>query len=217
MDYSVLRQSDLFLGLDDKQINYALSFFNAKEAYFEKDAFLQHTGGNLKQFGLVLSGKVEVFMDDIDGNQMLLANVTAGETFGESLCYLQIAEIPVYIRAAEDCSLLWLDCRSIQQLCNNCNALDFVLTDRFISMLARRTLSMNDRIQILSKPTLRTKLLTFLSQCEHRYGSKTFSIPFDRSKLAVYLGANRSAMTRELAAMKKEGIIDFYRNTFRLL
>ena len=35
--------------------------------------------------------------------------------------------------------------------------------------------------------------------------------------MAAYLQANRSAMTRELAAMRQEGLIDFDGNTFVLL
>ncbi len=43
-----------------------------------------------------------------------------------------------------------------------------------------------------------------------------FNLPFDRSDMAVYLGVNRSALSRELSLMKKEGIIDFYKNSFSL-
>jgi len=84
-------------------------------------------------------------------------------------------------------------------------------------MLAERTLRMNDRVQILSRPLLRDKLTTFFAQCEHRYGSKTFRVPFDRAGMALYLGVNRSALSRELSDMQAEGLIDFYRNSFRIL
>ena len=91
------------------------------------------------------------------------------------------------------------------------------LTERFASVLALRALYQNDRIQILSKPKIRDRLVTFLSQCERRYGSRTFIIPFDRTSLAVYLGVNRAALSRELSKMKEEGILDFFRSSFRLL
>mgnify|MGYP002736651878 FL=1 len=82
-------------------------------------------------------------------------------------------------------------------------------------MLTLKTLSMNDRIQILSKPTIRQKLMTLFSQYAAREGHM-FNLPFDRSDMAVYLGVNRSALSRELSLMKKEGIIDFYKNSFSL-
>ena len=83
--------------------------------------------------------------------------------------------------------------------------------------LAARALSQNDRIQILSKTTIRERIITFLTQWEHKTKSCTFRIPFDRASLADYLGVNRAALSRELSNMKKEGILDFFRSSFRLL
>ena len=35
--------------------------------------------------------------------------------------------------------------------------------------------------------------------------------------MADYLGADRSALSAELSRMKKEGLIDYQKNSFRLL
>ena len=43
-------------------------------------------------------------------------------------------------------------------------------------------------------------------------GSLTFSIPFSRIQLADYLNCDRSALSRELSTMQKEGLIDTYRS-----
>lgn len=83
-------------------------------------------------------------------------------------------------------------------------------------MLSQKTLSMNDRIQVLSKPTLREKLMTLLTQYSTREG-KNFNLPFDRNTMAAYLGVNRSALSRELSKMREEGRIDFYKNSFSIL
>ena len=55
-----------------------------------------------------------------------------------------------------------------------------------------------------------------LSEAE-RAGSLTFSIPFSRIQLADYLNCDRSALSRELSTMQKEGLIDTYRSSFKLL
>ena len=83
-------------------------------------------------------------------------------------------------------------------------------------MLAERTLKMNDRIQILSKPTLRDKIVTFLSQASRRAGSGTVRIPLDREGLAAFLGCERSALSRELSRMQKDGLITYRKNLFIL-
>jgi CRP-like cAMP-binding protein len=83
-------------------------------------------------------------------------------------------------------------------------------------MLAGRTLAMNDRIQILSRPTLRGRLVTFFSQYVRRAG-KCFAIPFDRADMAAYLGTDRSALSRELSRMQREGLLRFRKNRFEIL
>ena len=62
----------------------------------------------------------------------------------------------------------------------------------------------------------REKLLSFLSSCAQDSGSAVFSIPFDRQQLADYLAVERSAMSAELSRMKKDGLLDYHKNHFRL-
>ena len=39
----------------------------------------------------------------------------------------------------------------------------------------------------------------------------------NRQELADYLGTERSALSREMARMKKEGLIDYCRNEIKIL
>ena len=59
-----------------------------------------------------------------------------------------------------------------------------MLANRFVAALASRTLSLNQRIQILSRRTLREKLITFLSQYATAQGD-TFTVPFDRASMPI--------------------------------
>ena len=83
-------------------------------------------------------------------------------------------------------------------------------------MLAERALSMNTRIQILSRLTIRDKLNALFTAFADRDG-RTVTLPFDRADMAAYLGADRSALSRELSRMKAEGLIDYHRNRITLL
>ncbi|MBQ9848176.1 MAG: Crp/Fnr family transcriptional regulator [Clostridia bacterium] len=212
----IILSCPLFSGMTEKELENALLLFSAASRAYRRGSILASAGEKLERFGLVLSGTVQVSLIDIDGNPIIMASVTAGDTFGESLCWLRTQEIPVTITAFTDASVLWLSPEELMPEKNgDCFACQ--MKYRFSSMLAQKTLAMNDRIQILSKPSIRQKLITFLSQCSVKYKGKTFSVPFDRETLALYLGVNRSALSRELSAMQKEGIIEFYKNTFKIL
>ena len=76
---------------------------------------------------------------------------------------------------------------------------------------------MIEKTEILCKKTLRSKILAYLEQEARNQGSRQFTIPFNRTDLANYLDADRSALTRELARMKEEGLVDYNKNTFAIL
>ncbi len=221
MDGEILEKSTLFQGLDQSRLARGLDFFEAEKRSYPRGSFLNQIFAPLPHFGLVLSGTVRVFRDDIKGYHMILANVSPGGTFGESLCFLG-READVYISAVTDVTLLWLKTQNLHNPQRLFEPDGIFFYDRFTAMLAERALGMNDRIQILSQITIREKLIAFFSQYSPRdYNSLKdpdyFEVPFDRSSMAHYLGTDRSALSRELGRMRSEGYIEYSRNRFKLL
>ena len=49
-----------------------------------------------------------------------------------------------------------------------------------------------------------------------RQGSRRFEIPYNRQQLADYLSLDRSALSRELGNMKRDGLLDYRKNYFVL-
>ena len=206
---SELIKNSLFSGLEEEELKKALTFFFAERASYKKGEVMHVIGSGMEHFGIVISGSVNVLTEDIDGNSVMMANVGPGETFGESMCYLKLKEAYAHIYAAENTELFWLKTDNV--------GTDSEFTGRFTAMLAKRTLIMNDRIQILSKLSIESKLLTYFGQCERRYGGSEFEIPMGREDLAVYLGTNRSALSRELSKMKSFGLIEISGRKIKIL
>ena len=210
-----IRTSALFHGMSDGELEKAFEILRAEFSSYDKGEYLHLPYTQMKMFGMVLSGVVQACMDDIEGSRMIMAEVVPGGTFGESLCFLAETESPVYVSASEPSEVLWF---SVGELFGEPrDAFAVRLEKQFTAMLASRTLSMNDRIQVLSKIRLRDKITTYFSQMSQQTRSLTFQIPMNRDDFATYMGTNRSALSRELARMKKEGLIDYYRNTIRIL
>ena len=76
---------------------------------------------------------------------------------------------------------------------------------------------MNNRIQVLSRLSLRGKLTAYFTELAAAQGSNEIRLPMNREDTAAYIGANRSALSRELAQMKAEGLIDYHKNQIRIL
>ena len=213
-----LRHSILFRGMRPEELAYALDFFRANRRMYEKGEIVNPLGEPLPFFGLVLSGCVQVQTDDIDGNPMIMATVTPGETFGESLHYLRRVS-SVYIVAMADTVILTMQAQEMypSAVQSGRNERDAALVHRFLLLLTNRTLEMNNRIQVLSKISMREKLIALFTMYANQQGSRTIRLPFDRNGLAVYLGVNRSALSRELSRMQREGLIRFDKNVFEIL
>ncbi|MBO7221481.1 MAG: winged helix-turn-helix domain-containing protein, partial [Clostridia bacterium] len=73
------------------------------------------------------------------------------------------------------------------------------------------------KIGHMSKRSTREKLISYLSEEAQRHNSSSFTIPFNRQQLADFLSVDRSAMSNELCRMRNEGLLEFNKNSFRLL
>lgn len=59
--------------------------------------------------------------------------------------------------------------------------------------------------------------MTYLRIMGRKSGSDTFSIHMDREQFAQYLCVNWSALSYELNQMKRDGLIEFKKDEFKLL
>lgn len=70
---------------------------------------------------------------------------------------------------------------------------------------------------MLTKRTIRDKLLGYFSILSTRNLSRTFELPFSLTDLADFLSVDRSAMMREIRNLKDEGFIKKSGNKLTLL
>ena len=68
-------------------------------------------------------------------------------------------------------------------------------------------IDLNERVEVLSKRSIREKLLSYLNIVSKKKGKKSFYLPLTYTELADYLSIDRSAMMREIKNLKDEGFI----------
>ena len=74
----------------------------------------------------------------------------------------------------------------------------------------QKTSTLSARVNILNQRTIREKLVNYFYQLSAVIGTNDFQLPYSMTTLADYLCVDRSAMTRELKHMKKDGLIEGY-------
>jgi len=213
-ELNALRANPLFAGLGEADLERLTDVMQARREVYEKGSTLHAAGTPMDRFGILLRGAVQVCVDEIVGNRMIMAEVAPGTSFGESLCFLRTRESPVYIFASEDSEVLWL---RTEALTGAEDPFGVELLRRFTAALAEKNLSMNSRIQVLSKLSLRGKLNAYFTELAAAQGSNVIRLPMNREDTAAYIGVNRSALSRELAKMKAEGLIDYRKHEIRIL
>jgi CRP-like cAMP-binding protein len=166
--------------------------------------------------GIVLSGSAFVLQEDYWGNRNILSNIGVGGIFGESFSCAEAAALPVSVIAKEDSVILLINVKKILTICSTACAFHTSLIMNLMRILANKNRYLTRKIEHITKKTTREKVLSFLSECAVQGGKNTFEIEFNRQELADYLSVERSALSAVLSKMKEEGIIDYYKNTFRL-
>ena len=118
--------------------------------------------------------------------------------------------------AAEDCAVLFLDFNILMEESMVNRSWQKKLLKNILHVSMQKNLSLSSRIFCTAPKTIRGRLLTYLSAQSMKAGSSTFDIPFNRQQLADYLNLDRSALSKELGKMRDEGLLEFYKNTFKL-
>ena len=166
---------------------------------------------------VVLEGTVQMIKEDIWGEKSIIANLGVGSVFAENFLGQLGDRSAVSYFVASDSEVLMLPLGRTLFDSDTSSKASQRLMCNIVSILADNNTRLIEKTEILCKKTLRSKILAYLEQEARNHGCRSFTIPFNRTDLANYLDADRSALTRELARMKEEGLIDFTKNSFELL
>ncbi len=215
--FEVLKNVELFGGIEISDLGSLLSCLSAKAVSYEKGQLVFLSGEAINSFGIVLSGQVQVFHDDYYGNRSILSCVNPGGLFGESFACAETKTLPVSVFATTESELLFIDCRKLESPCTSACGFHTRLIHNMMTTIAKKNIALTQKIEITSKRTTREKLLSYLSAEAQKVKSNSFSIPFDRQELSDYLSVDRSAMSAELCKLRDDGILKFSKNQFELL
>lgn len=216
-ELNVILQSCLFRGTTMDELKSILPCLSAEKRSYLKDEMIYRYGDRIRRVGVVLSGNANIIRDDYWGNRHIVNAIMPGEIFGASYAVLSQTELGVSIQAAVDMGVLLLDIEKLLHVCSSVCVFHTHLIDNFVMSLAYDNLALNEKLTHVTQHSLRDKLLSYLSSESLQNHSPYFDIPFDRQQMADYLGVDRSAMSNELSKMKKDGILDFQKNHFRLI
>lgn len=208
-----LCSTGLFYGFTPEETAFLCREMNARYLTLDKGEFLFHQGTTPEFFALVLEGDLLNIRYDDEGNSTPLFLISAGQ-IASALSVFCTTPYPYSAAARGHTSLLLMD---TLPLLPPEDPLMFTIRQRILEAAARQERLMAETLLMMHLPTLRQRILFFLGSSEWQHGGAWFSIPFTREEMAAFLGCNRSALSKELGKMRRDGIIEYEGSRFRLL
>ena len=214
----ILREvnSPLFDGINPEERKSILDCIGYHIGIFRKGDIVAFEEENIRRIGVIISGAVDMVKEDLWGNKTMLLRVRKNEVFGETFACGNDNLSVVTFLVSEDAQILFLPFDRVMHNCTMACVFHHRLIENMVSVIANKNRDLMRKVEVVSKRTIREKLLAYLSIQAQVQKSRYFEIPLGRVELAEYLCVDRSALTRELVKMKEDGLIDYDRNCFRM-
>ncbi len=164
--------------------------------------------------GVVQSGKISLIKIDANGGRTIFEQLREGGVFGDALGFAR-ADASLYLLADEDCSVLYIDYEHIVKRCPNACTHHSTVVANLVKLMSEKTQALSEHLEILSRRTIREKLLAYFSMQAAKNRSAYFTLPFSQTSLADYVCVDRSAMVRELRRMHEEGLVEIERRNVK--
>lgn len=205
----------LFLNITQEEYDIMLSCGGIRTMEYDKNSILFHTGDFTEEFGILISGEIYIESIDLWGNRMILHQIAAGDVFAETyaLCHVPMM---VDVTAVQYSMVLFVNLKVLLSLYHQKESWYMKLMQNLLLLSIHKNLLWSGRMLCISSKSIRSRVMTYLSSEAMKCGKMEFSIPFDRQQMADYLNVERSALSKELGRMQKEGILTFSKNNFKL-
>ena len=212
--YETLRATTLLRAMPDATLDALLPRLGARTQRYAADSFPLLAGFPAPGIGIVLTGRLTACKTTANGDSVTVTHLGPGGLFADVLSAAG-AKSPVTLQADTDTLVLYLRYERIIRPTVADDA-HWQLLQNLVATIGAKYLGLDRRLDLLICKSLRVRIARWLLDQAQAAGQDTFTVPLTRSALAAYLNCDRSALSRELGRMQREGLLETWRGTFRL-
>jgi len=201
-----LKNSPLFANMSEDDIEKCIKCSGSQIAVYQKDEVIFHQQDEPKKLFILVEGAAAVCRDTMTGKRNIIAAFRQpGELFGEVFLFLKKNTYDNYAVAVNQAKVLQMPKQYLYSGCTRNCGYHTMLISNMLSILAQKAYYLNQKLQIISSPTLRDKISKLLQQNADKNG--VVSLKMNREELADFLNAARPSLSRELMKMQSDGLI----------
>ena len=157
--------------------------------------------------GIIAKGYAEIIRTDHNGNETVIEELEEEDIFGTEISSLKNAEYDI-IAKENNTEVIIIEYNDIINCKENNKAFYNEFIKNLLQIFTLKIKEKNERLNIITKKTIRDKLLEYFSIESKKHGSSYVYLSSTFTALADFLAIDRSAMTRELKNLKDEGLIE---------
>jgi len=202
---SVLSHMPLFRGFTKEDLKDLLGSSKYEIREYDKDELIHLQNEPCKFMEIILEGKVTIQNIDENGNVLTINAFAAGDIIGANLIFSSKNVYPMTAIASARASTMALDRELILALCRK----DTQFMTGLLREISDKTIILTEKINAISRKTIRQYILDFLCQESRSQGSNVIKLGTSKKELAERFGIPRSSLGRELYKMRKEGLVEY--------
>lgn len=213
----ILARVELFETIEEHDLEDMLICLKPKLVQYKKGETVAIAGDPFKGVGIVLEGEVLIAKENAVGNRVILNKMPAGNIFGEMIAFSHIPAWPATIFVTDHATIMFIEPNRIVSSCGQQCDCHTILILNMLKIVSKRALLLNRKVEYLAIKSMREKIAAYLMEQYKQCQKNTFMIPLNRNEMADFLNVSRPSMSRELAKMKDEGMIDYYKSSFKII
>ena len=203
---SVLHDTALFKNLSEEEIQSCLACSKAESIYYEKGEMVFSEEDHPACLPMLISGSVTLGMDYSDGKRNIIAMFeNKGDIFGQELILIGESKYGMYAQAQTKSIILMMPKNFLVGTCERNCGFHSNLISNMMQLMAKKSLTLNERLEIMSCSTLRQKIAKMILFSIG--GKSSMSVSMSRQEMADFLNTARPSLSRELMRMQNDGLI----------
>lgn len=180
---------------------------------YDADEIIVHENDICQGLYYVYEGDIVIKSIYRNGHESILKYVCEKEIFGDILLFSNYSTFPASIISLTKAKIGFVNKKDLIQYMNQHP--DFSIN--LIEKISNQAFELNNRVKLLTKKSIKSKIAFFLINESNKHNSLTFNLGISREKMANILNVERPSLSRELIKFKNDGIIDFYRQTIKII
>ena len=155
--------SPLFRGISEESQQAMRTCFDMREVSFRADEVIYDFGAGRNMVGVLAEGAAVIERIDQQGSRTILERLESGGVFGEMLMFENVAGDSITVVAETACRVWFMAADQVTKRCEKACAHHTQVVENMFQLVAEKATSLYERVAVLSRRSIRDKLMCYFS------------------------------------------------------